>query len=540
MAVETFDAPTLGVDLESAPVRIGKGYASQSTNLLPGYKGRAPVRGPLITSAEFSPVVSTPRAVWAHPNGFLLSHEGGGTTCSTISADFSSASASAAVASAAHIPGPAYVNVGPYVYGIGWPVATSQNITHLLRWDGTPAGVTFAGSVVKYNNIPWAGIFSGTTGAYMRGIAHWLQRLWVLTETNDSSNATFGLVLHWTDPFAPDTALADTAAVWQDDASGLTNTVVLDVPSGFVSGKALMPIGRALGVFTSDAVYMVRGGSPSNIAVRRELYRGVISNKSVLQYDDGVIFVSADGVYYYDGAQLVDLSENIKTKFERGTYSDASIMSLGRDYVAVTLVSQATSQPTWAGILHVPSRAWTELKADANIWNDQYPAFVGGRTSAPVAADDQRLWKLDTIVRPKGPVSGTVQMGRDVKSGTFRSIVATATTRCVRLAGPLVSATIKRLYADYIQNTAGTPDASAGWSFVLRDSTKTKTLATVTVADTDDSVAGLRHRHIAEPNVETEELFVEATFTGSTTANYEAELHDMFVEFEPAQRPASF
>lgn len=110
------------------------------------------------------------------------------------------------------------------------------------------------------------------------------------------SRGEYPNAIQWSDPAQPEK--------WDD-----TRVIQIDDRPD----DAIMGLGHAgsnLAVFKRDRIYIVSGYSEQTFTVSlftAEL--GCIDARSIVQYRDGCTFMSAKGIFYFDGSQLVELTQ---------------------------------------------------------------------------------------------------------------------------------------------------------------------------------------------------------------------------------------
>ena len=431
------------------------------------------------------------------------------------------------------------IKLGNWCYALTSPSDGGQ----VMRWDGSATTPT---------------VMAGGPNSGMHLTAH-LQRLFVLDLSGN---------LFWTDTVAGSTPDLNLAASWQDDASGLTNKIVLgtsDYPVGLVS------IGRKLVIFFRNSVYVISGDSPSSFSLRQVTDKiGCVDPQSIVAYDDACYFLSADGLYSYDGVDFVNKSINKVRDLQVAAMKSAGVPTPVIDeshtpqlgYARAThvgngsllLVIGTQTPETYAttyfsGLFDVRTGAWSKFSSDAlsSGATDAAPSMFLSTGSmsyfrgAPLGWDGRDLIYLDEIARPEA--SADADKGKDVLDAT-KHIHATYCSRLGRLATPEQMNRVKRIMVDYkFVPDGASAESTSGWYVSAIDGASNTVLAETRVpAQTDPPTQLGRKRAVLDCNAEANDLQVRIEWrgTGTPPALAAAEIYDVTVEFTPAQDRASF
>lgn len=362
LKVERIEAPSLGIDADSAPELVPKGKAPILQNMLPGYPGLIRMRGPLSFSAPF--MTATPQdkiaGIWHHGDTLVISiREGHATqrrephttwyrkgTAATLSrgvtrlytANLLDGTVATLTAGMARnlVPGPKFTRQRRYLYGPAYDTASDAGgdiyaadgagaawiirRVALLRFDTQGAlaiPVSYADNAPRgsqdakmhYNRLFVAGGPSGfnvqptscATGSFLTDIEP--NTIWY---TQD-----FGQAI----PDASVNANGDLKAEvcrWAHPITFAKNSITVDSadPSDFI--VALAKVGRNLAIFKRNSIHVLLGYGPSTFSVR-EFASGIgcIDPRSVVEVDNGCFFMAQDGFYYFDGSQLIEMSRGI-------------------------------------------------------------------------------------------------------------------------------------------------------------------------------------------------------------------------------------
>lgn len=436
------------------------------------------------------------------------------------------------------------IRVGNFIYGVGAGSTTSPvsqdgsffPSTGLIRWDGSSS------SPISYGSAP----------GVIQDIALHYQRLFCLGGVPNASFATpieFNS-LFWSDPLPTDgTGLSTAASAWQDDVSGLTNRIVVggDNPNDF--GVALAHVGSNLCVLKRRSIWMINGTSPSNFVVKQANNDvGCIDPRSVVEYNEGVYFMSDRGYMYFDGVTVTNVSEGLSSSLVTnaiaqvgsqgvdGGYCRATLLGMG--YIMVTTgfvlgstLNAAADADAW--LFHVPTRAWQQLSTAALA-----TIIAGGRsTNHTWIMDNTKLIKANYVLQPNNAPVGTAGFD-SVDSGTTKfTIPSRLVTRALSLAGPPAMSKLIRALVDYYW-TLDNSVTRSGWFTSVNARSELGIFNIGQTLPAPSQYGGsLPTRGSIDVNTETDETFLDITATAPTPGvTARAELHRIMVQYSPIFR----
>lgn len=567
----TIQPPYDGIDSDSAPDAIEPTKGHVVANFLVDRPGQLPIRGPLneTTVILSSSSGEKPVGVWPFNDKLLVGYRAPSATAkrdpwvapyrkAALAADLSAAltganalkvidlAASPVTVSsltptdASRVPGPRYTRLGAHVYGVSFDTTTAavnenggfRKLTSILRWDG-------AVEPVVHVNAP--------RGA--QDIRAHYQRLFVLGGRNpDGTGQIANNTLWYSDPIAGTTPLPDTLAAWQDDTSGLVNQIVVDSDQSDDFGAALARVGQSLVIFKRRSIHVLHGHSPSTFQVRPfTLEQGCIDPRSIVEYEDGCLFMSDQGFMWFDGSQLVNM-----TPLQRSSIVAAAVEHVGdagvdggrcvagrlpNSYIALSIGrSSSTSNPdssttSFCGMLHVPRRAWATLSSD--VLTGRYAISFGRSSTKTYVLDDRRIVLANKITAPEQTSSST--RGYDVTEGGVPLIIpAELRTRLAPLSSPLHRSQLHRFLFDYTfeRSIGGEFDA---WQVQLSDG-EGSNLGVYRVRS--QTAASKRRRHVRDVFAEANDVQVVVTLPddGVTGGLVRASILPMTVEFQATRQ----
>lgn len=510
---EVMQAGWQGMDRESALTYMSQGTALDIVNLLPGQRGKLRRRGAIRNSFRYTLSATSIDSVWSwqdpSPSSNAIKALVHGIDGPLFRSDlYTYAPANPVVLdSQAAVARPGlvreirqrHVQLGGFVYGL-----CSGITPNVLRWNGGTGFVALA-------NTP-AALGQATS------IASHLNRLWLAS----------GTALYFSDDGGPTT---DAAKEWQDDVTGLTNQIQLPEP---IMGLALR--GDSLVIFTRTGLWELRGSSPSTFVLRRQLDTRLTDQDSIVEWDDTLIYVSDNGVVMYDGGGLRPMSPGVSEGFYDAS---AKAVRVDREFLFV-------STPYQSWLCHVPSGAWARFTY-ADKFETQFT--VTRIAGDPFFIDGKGLYGIGRVGKHEQGATyvpfGDLYVTQTNSTPQTRGISVSTSSRYYRLAMPGEKARLQRVMLDYCLVPM---DSFFGVTAQLQlRSEKGDVIFTGTVPSTEtdggeaSDLVGFdphpRGRYVAECFAEVESIHVALTVTASpTTAPAEVEIHDMTLEFAPAQQ----
>lgn len=581
--VLSIPVPFEGLDTDSSPAVMAPAKARHVENFLVDRPGRLPMRGPLNTAVEFiAPGALKPVGMWVFNDKVLVGLRAESATATrdpwvapyrkaAAAADLSTASLTlkvvdlglgtstdVAITAQNQAPGHSHTRAGDFVYGPSFSAATNvsvnggfQNLNPIIRWAGATA------VPVVYANAPH--------GA--QAVRTHYRRLFVLGGRNPDGSGTIQLNTLWYSDQIGTAALPDTLAAWQDDVSGLVNQIVVD-PDDNDFGVALARAGEKLVVLRRRSLFVLHGYSPSTFQMRafsRDV--GCIDPRSVVEVEDGCFFMSEHGFMYFDGEQLVNVSENLRTTLLQeallavgDTGQDGARVHCTRlrhGYIGVSVGvshSRDTSAPTttFSALFHPASRAWTYVSSGA--LSGGKPTGYGRTQTTTFLMDDSKVVEASAVTLPEG--AAAVDRGKDTVQAVFRW-VGTPTfsggasftltdgagtqmfpagsveypiqprweSRLQRLADPFNRAQLQRVILDHKWVSSG----STAWQVDVRNEADVSVGTITATPETAPTAYDQRRRFTADIFSELSELQVVVTAASGAAAPSEAELQAVHV-----------
>lgn len=336
----------------------------------------------------------------------------GGTTLGTVAT------------TANKVPGPRGINYEGTRYYLGYggtPVADAGG-TYFAQANSL-CTLTSASTLTEFTNAPHGAV----------DLKGYQERIWLLSGIDTpGALAPFNpLNLFFTN--APLAAGGGSASAdWKDTVTGLTNKIQMD--GDYTDpGVGLATVRNALVIFRYSSIWALRGTTTQSYSVQpvsREV--GCIDNRSIVECDRGVYFLSHKGLMLTDGVTVRNVTgpgmtqtlqnavgvflTNMLSGF--GGYATCARVSDGQILVSIGVPSVTSSapdghlQPVWCGLFNPDTGVWVRLTsaiwaADGTIVTagNNYPGWV-------VNPQDKRLLTVGDkyITQLEAPAAANTQL----------------------------------------------------------------------------------------------------------------------------------
>lgn len=479
---QTISAPWGGYDTETADAHISANKGRILRNLLPGRPGKAVLRGPLRrprdTDSAAAGASTTFSGGWVfddkllhadmdtNPVGYMVTDWSGINP--TLSAKVNPAGLNVGLY-------PFHARGGSFVYGYtagaqGTPGAATPNRRTaggsasaadalLLRWTGGSS----AGDFVAY---------SATT--HPRGaidIRTYLNRMFVLGGSEPGTVTPIRTtVLYWSSDLSDGaTPLVDAISAWQ--TGGVTNKIVLEGTSNDY-GVGMAILNGRLVILRRQSLYMMTGSDPSTFSVRKIASVGCVDPGSILEWDDGIYFLSDTGLMFFDGAGIVPVGDPVAGEIAAAAWQGATVSELSLARVSAQhFIMCATGSIRKAWLYHVPSRSWAEVTADTSVLAGGAPRRISRVVNYPLIFDGTYLYDATFMTLPEAADAAT-QAGRDRSgfSGSDVVIPGELLTRTFKLAAPENKSQLQRFFVDYaLKAPPGVTSGLLQWEITVED-----------------------------------------------------------------------
>lgn len=354
--------------------------------------------------------------------------------------------------------------------------------------------------------------------------------------------------LYYSVPGGPTTA---TLADWQDPVSGLTNLIVVgrDEDDPIV---ALASVGSNLAILKRRSLWLLTGTGSTTFAARQfSADLGCIDAHSVVSRGDGCYFLSDSGYFYWDGAQLEDVSRSVSTSLtnavddvyglQTNAWSTDRIVA-GINTQAVVIepdvillsIGTDTTPGQFCAMYDYKRQAWSQFSSDS-LFRDAPSSFVAFK-SKRAAWDGKNLAYLNNVSLPAPTTTGI-----DTVNAVSTAIPVKWHSRLARLASPANAAQLHRLLLDYkFQLAAGADDSANGWFVTLVGGDGTTLLTEFQVPAQGSTTAYLyRRRSTKDVFNEAVDAQLRVEWRGSGTSLLSAELYDATLEFQSGRQRAA-
>lgn len=568
LKVERVPCGYQGLDTESAPEAVPDGFAPEHRNFLLHHEMEMHMRGPLTDHTTLtigSDVIVT--GIWSFGNAALvgLAATNATATREPWRAPYSPATAAElaepvttmklvdfdamTVSNVAAAQGTVIMGrgtrIGDKVYGFAYSGGTDDDTgatyvhrRSLLAWDGT----TSAPAAVA--NAPDSGL----------DIITHFNRLFTLGGRDVPGGGTtheFN-TLYFSDNGGPVSALA---AEWQDDVSGLTNKIVVDADNPDDFGVALGKAGDALVILKRHSVHLLTGYDQDTFTLKPYSQDvGCVDARSVVQFNDGVYFMSEEGYMFFDGSVLEPVDDMIRTEIVANVDqtvgrhgSDGSkvhAIKLPNHYILLTIVNQSfidgslgTVQASY--LYHAPTRRWSRFDSAATA--NPVPVAAGNTHWTTFLIDGDHAVKADYITIPEACPSD--ERGFDSVASTDARITPQWKSRLIRFGTPLFMSQFHRVLVDYkFVLDDGADSDQLAWYVSAQEGTGREVLAEYQLYAMGDDTAYLyRRRNVHDEfnEVSDAQLTIEWHEDDSTPAVNDARIFDCYIEYQTTRQRRS-
>lgn len=481
-ATQTISAPWGGYDTETADAHIASNKSRLLKNLLPGRPGKAVLRGPIRrprdTDSAAAGASTTFSGGWVfddkllhadmdtNPVGYMVTDWS--PTTPTLSTKVNPTSLNVGLY-------PFHTRGGNFVYGYTAGAAglsglsspnrrtaggsASDATATLLRWTG---GAT-AGDFVAY------GAATHPRGAV--DIRTFLNRIFILGGSEPGTTTpVYTTRLFWSGDLGDGTAaLGDAVTTWQ--SGGVTNRIQLEGTANDY-GVGLGLLNGRLVILRRQSLYMMTGSSPDTFAVRKIASVGCVDPGSILEWDDGIYFMSDTGLMFFDGASVNPIGDPISGEITAASWQGATVSELSIARISAQhFLMAATGATRKSWIYHVPTKSWGEITTDTSVLAGGAPRRISRVVNYPLLFDGTYLYDASFVTLPEAADPAT-QAGRDRAGSTGSDVVIPGEmlTRTFKLGAPEDRSQLTRIFIDYILKAP--PGITSGvieWDISIED-----------------------------------------------------------------------
>jgi hypothetical protein len=439
---QTLPAPWAGEDSTSSDNQMPVNKARRVLNYLPGSNGRVKLRGPITRPTALDS--SSPGAAvvwsggWAYDDKILLADMNAATvwysvtdwspTVPTLSTKVSP------LAGALNIGlYPFHARAGDFVYGY-----TAGSVSGAPSSTLSPNRRTANGSAVDTdtNMVYWTGgstaadffRYGNTSPRGSRDVKFFLNRLWVLGGSVPGTvSPVYPTRLYYSiDLGTGTTALPDAATSWQ--TGGVTNQIALEGSSNDY-GVATAILNGRLVILRRNSIYMMTGSSPTNFQIRRIAGVGCLDPGSVMEWDDGIFFLSDMGYVFFDGATTRVVSGPINNDFWWSIWQGAKVYELSATRISSEHIMLTTTADgigsffvtpvTW--IYHVPTGSWSRFRPALGTATNNWAFRVMRTANYPLMFEGNYLFDTSFVAVPEVSAAVT-QAGADSQPPAYGGV----------------------------------------------------------------------------------------------------------------------
>lgn len=202
-------------------------------------------------------------------------------------------------------------------------------------------------------------------------------------------------------------------------------------------GRGLAAAYNGLLVYKESETYIVRGTSRTNFSLQKLADDGTLSGGSIQKHAGGVIWAGRDGIYFYDGIQVENIStaklgdyyKNLIRNFDPSTYRMWSMLT--RDHYMLFIEN---ASPNVAIVKGVRSSTPTQITIVINLTTRAYTTYtnmnIRGAIQLP-ADTGEAVWYFvngfpSTLVQNSGQTSGgaATTLAKDVQHSMKITVAA--------------------------------------------------------------------------------------------------------------------
>lgn len=564
--IERVLAPSRGLNTFDGPSAIPRDMAPELRNLVPGSQGKIVPRAGLTAVPSNTAIYS-----WMVATGIAAA------SCGTLALDdYIVSSGPNIVVSSGGRAGMMY-DPGGGMFG----AVRDYGAMTLARLGG---GATLASTHYAYNRsvspsimnaLTSTGATAFSTNAPRNGTYtfSYLDTLWVFgaRDTPAGSTTDQPSALYYVNP---GTTPADTVAAWQTD--GITNKIIVGEDSTNDRAVAAIPFNRTLLLFKANSLWQLVGTSPENFEVRKIADVGCIDLP--VATSRSVYWAAPSGeIMQFDGASVRPAFYAMRDVSGYSSY----ITLFGHDQLLLHFRSQSYIYDEGLG---------TFFEIDLTI-NDHDPASTTIEKTNPL--DLQRPVRTFRYVSSWGPNVtlvgpnkggryalyyvpytfpyrlsdpaydvGPINLADATYGGGQTALTMSWTSRTIRPVSPNSKVRLSRLFVDYkcpvweataydtLDDVVNDADAPAIWYAQIESEDGTVLLAPTPLPGQGSASSGVdRRRQIIDlGGVEASEykvniyslagtnLIQSSGYVDDLPLPYTAEIHDVWVEYEEAQR----
>lgn len=262
-----------------------------------------------------------------------------------------------------------------------------------LTIETTYEGSTAAGQ--SYVISPWGEVMGklNTTGAVTvplpQYIANYSNRVWTLTD----NTINFSVL---------DTSVTEDHF---NDFDTTNNSGIINISAGKGdTGTGLYALGNALFVFQRRAIWAIYGNSPANFELRNITNEiGLIDKRTLVEYNDVLLFLSDSGVYMFDGSNLKNISDGVvNSTIEAWANSSSPTATLWDNKYVIGYTPGGDAHNSEALFYDITRGVWGRFNG---VFPNVFSNWIGGTDSGEVyfgSSNSGNIYQLDSGTHDAG------------------------------------------------------------------------------------------------------------------------------------------
>lgn len=183
------------------------------------------------------------------------------------------------------------------------------------------------------------------------------------------------------------------------------NSGVINIPAGKGdTGTGLYALGNALFVFQRRAIWAVYGNSPANFELRNITNEiGLINKKTLVEYNDVLLFLSDSGVYMFDGSNLKNISDGVvNTSIDSWANKTSPVATLWDNKYVLSYTPNGDAHNAEALFYDITRGAWGRFNGlHLNVFSN----WIGGSDSGEIyfgSSCTGNIYQLDSGTHDAG------------------------------------------------------------------------------------------------------------------------------------------
>lgn len=177
------------------------------------------------------------------------------------------------------------------------------------------------------------------------------------------------------------------------------NAGAIIIPSGKGdSGTGLYSLGNALYVFQKRSIWGLYGNSPANFELRNISHEiGMIDKRTLVEWNDIMIFLSEQGVQFFDGTNLKNVSDGVVNKLI-GTWANKTspVATLWDNSYIIAYTPSGGTYNSEALVLDLTRSVWSRV---VGMYASAWSVWGGGTDTGQIyfgSSNQGSLYRWDT------------------------------------------------------------------------------------------------------------------------------------------------